>query len=151
MEKQTDDQVALDMVVQAKRRFLSLTACSFGKGFHSRANQIALKEQLDLVALRRKGKLSVQAQADERADTFARVRRAHSAVESAINALEMHGLDRCLDHGINGFNGFKRYVAMAVVARNIHRIGTILWQREQERAKKNTKYADRDTTYKLAA
>ena len=148
MQKQTDDQVAVDMVVQAKRRFPDLNACSFDKGFHSTANQIALKEQLDLVALPRKGKLSAQAQALEQADAFARARRAHSGVESAINALEVHGLDRCLDHGIDGF---KRYVAMAVVARNIHRIGAILWQREQERAKRKTNYADRDTTYKLAA
>ena len=148
MQKQTDDQVTLEMVVQAKRRFPNLNACSFDKGFHSTANQIALKEHLDLVALPKKGKLSAQTKADEQADAFARARRAHSAVESAINALEVHGLDRCLDHGIDGF---KRYVAMAVVARNIHRIGAILWQHEQERAKRKRKYADRDTTYKLAA
>ena len=148
MEKQTDDQVTLEMVVQAKKRFPNLNACSFDKGFHSPANQIALKEQLDLVALPRKGKLSVQAQAEEQADAFVRARRAHSGVESAINALEVHGLDICPDHGIEGF---KRYVALAVVARNIHRIGAILWQQEQEREKRKTKYADRDTTYKLAA
>jgi hypothetical protein len=47
----------------------------------------------------------------------------HSAVESAINALEVHGLDRCPDHGIEGF---KRYVALSVVARNLQRIGAIL-------------------------
>jgi hypothetical protein len=44
----------------------------------------------------------------------------------------VHGLDRCPDRGIEGF---KRYVALAVVARNIHRIGAILWQREQEARK----------------
>ena len=148
MEKQTDEQVTLEMVVQAKKRFPNLNACSFDKGFHSPANQIALKEQLDRVVLPRKGRLSVQAQAVEQADAFVRARHAHSAVESAINALEVHGLDRCPDHGINGF---KRYVALAVVARNIHRIGAILWQQEQEREKRKTRYADRDTTYKLAA
>ncbi len=148
MEKKTDDQVTLEMVVQAKRRFPNLNACSFDKGFHSTANQIVLKEQLDLVALPRKGNLSEQAQALEQSDVFARARRAHSGVESAINALEVHGLDRCPDHGINGF---KRYVALAVAARNIHRIGAILWQHEQEHAKRTTNYADRDTNYKLAA
>ena len=148
MEKQTDEQVTLEMVVQAKKRFPNLNACSFDKGFHSPANQIALKEQLDRVVLPRKGRLSVQAQAVEQADAFVRARHAHSAVESAINALEVHGLDMCPDHGINGF---KRYVALAVVARNIHRIGAILWQQEQEREKRKTRYADRDTTYKLAA
>jgi len=53
-------------------------------------------------------------------------------VESAINGLEVHGLDVCPDHGITGF---KRYVALAVVARNIHRIGAILWQKDQEELK----------------
>jgi IS5 family transposase len=52
----------------------------------------------------------------------------HSAVESAINALEVHGLDRCPDHGIEGF---KRYVALSVVARNLQRIGAILTDKAQ--------------------
>ena len=98
------------------------------------------------MALPRKGKLSEQAQALEQGDAFARARRAQSGVESAINALEVHGLDRCPDHGINGF---KRYVALAVVARNIHRIGAILWQREQERAwmKRNMPIEIRPTSW----
>ena len=148
MQKQTDDQVTLEMVVQAKKRFPNLNVCSFDKGFHSKANQIELKDKLELVALPRKGKLSTQAQAFEQTDGFVKARRAHSGVESAINALEVHGLDMCPDHGIDGF---KRYVALAVVARNIHRIGALLWQQEQERERRKTKYADRDTTYKLAA
>ena len=61
---------------------------------------------------------------------FVRLRQQHSAVESAINALEVHGLDRCLDHGLDGF---RRYVALAVVARNIQRLGAILRQQEAQR------------------
>jgi hypothetical protein len=148
MQNQTDDQVTLEMVSQAQKRFPRLNACSFDKGFHSPANQIALKEQLDLVVLPRKGKLSRQAQQQEQAPDFVKARRAHSAVESAINALEVHGLDVCPDHGIDGF---KRYVALAVLARNIHRIGAIAWQRDIEREQRKTRSADRDTTYKLAA
>ena len=148
MQHQTDDQVTLEMVAEAKKRFPTLNACSFDKGFHSKANQIALKEQLELVALPRKGKLSQQAQQEEQAPAFVKARRAHSAVESAINGLEVHGLDVCPDHGIEGF---KRYVALAVVARNIHRICAILWQQEQKREQGKQKYSDRDTTYKLAA
>ena len=68
-------------------------------------------------------------------------------MESAINGLEVHGLDRCPDHGIAGF---KRYVALAVVARNIHRIGAILAQRELARLQRATKYAERQTMLKLA-
>ena len=130
MQKETDDQVTVSMVEEARKRFPKLNACSFDKGFHSPENQIALKGQLDLVALPRKGKLSQQSQAIEQSDDFVKASRAHSAVESAINALEVHGLDMCPDHGINGF---KRYVALAVVARNIHRIGAILWQQEIKR------------------
>ncbi|MEA1866937.1 MAG: ISNCY family transposase, partial [Thermodesulfobacteriota bacterium] len=66
-------------------------------------------------------------------EEFIQARRKHSAVESSINALENHGLDRCLDHGINGF---KRYVALAVVARNIQIIGHILQQKENKRLKR---------------
>ena len=50
-----------------------------------------------------------------------------------------------------GITGFKRYVALAVLARNIHRIGEILWQRNKKREQRKSPPADRDTTYKLAA
>jgi len=36
----------------------------------------------------------------------------------------------------NGIDGFKRYVALAIVACNIHRIGDILWQQDMERGRK---------------
>ena len=148
MQKSGDDQVAVPMVAAAKKRFPNLNVCSFDKGFHTLQNQAALQEHLTLVALPRKGKLSQSAQAVEQADGFVKARRAHSAVESAINALEVHGLDRCPDHGIDGF---KRYVALAVVARNIHRIGAILKQQQQQRGQRKKKYSDRECTFKLAA
>ena len=148
MQKKTDDQVAVSMVGEAKMRFPNLNVCSFDKGFHSPENQIALKGQLEQVVLPRKGKLSQLAQAAEQAEPFLKARHAHSAVESAINALEGHGLDMCPDHGIGGF---KRYVALAVVARNIHRIGDILWKQELQREQRRRKYFDRDPPYKRAA
>ena len=78
----------------------------------------------------RKGKLSAVDKATETDAEFVRLRGQHSAVESAINALESHGLDLCRDHGIVGF---RRYVALAVVARNIQRLGAIIRQQEVER------------------
>lgn len=148
MQKQTDDQVAVPMVTQAKKRFPSLAACSFDKGFHSSANQLALQEQLTLVALPRKGKLSKNAQEVEQSPPFINARRAHSAVESAINAIEVHGLDICRDHGIAGF---KRYVAWAVVTRNIHRIGALLWRQDQQRALRAKNRSAHDPPSKQAA
>ena len=119
----------LEMVKKTKERFPKLKSCGFDKGFHSLENQIELKKKLPLVVLPRKGKLSEAAKAIEIAPEFVKARKAHSAVESAINTLEVHGLDVCPDHGIDAF---KRYVWWAVVARNIHRIGDILWERETE-------------------
>jgi transposase, IS5 family len=148
MQQQTDEQVAVSMVTQAKQRFASLTRCSFDKGFHSPSNQLALQEHLDVVALPRKGKLSHQARAAQQSAAFIKARRKHSAVESAINALEVHGLDRCADHGIDGF---KRYVAFAVVARNIHRIGALLWQQAQKRERSKKRCSDRAPPLKRAA
>lgn len=145
MEKQTDDQIAVAMVTEAKKRFPTLNACSFDKGFHSPANQTELARQLDQVTLPRKGKLSKERKEVEQSDAFVKARRTHSAVESAINALEVHGLDKCPDHGIEGF---KRYVALAIVARNIRRIGDILWQQDVERERKAIK---RKLKYQQAA
>ena len=91
---------------------------------------------------------SQEAQAEQQSKAFIKARRVHSAVESAINALEVHGLDKCLDHGIGGL---KRYVAFAVVARNIHRIGAILWQQEQKREQRKKSYSNRAPLLKRAA
>lgn len=129
MEKEVDNKVAISMVTESKNKFPKLNSMSFDKGFHSPDNQEQLRNILDVVALPRKGKLSKVNKEIENTEEFRSCRKKHAAVESAINALEIHGLDRCLDHGINGF---KRYVALAVVARNIHRIGDILHKREQK-------------------
>jgi len=100
------------------------------KGFHSKDNQVRLREIVNLVVIPKKGRLSVADREIESGAEFVRLRQKHSAVESAINALEQHGLDVCPDHGIVGF---KRYVALAVVARNVQRLGAILRQQGAER------------------
>ncbi len=133
MEHTTDDQVAIEIIEQTRKRFPQLVSVSMDKGFHSPANQRELQEHLDLVVLPKKGKRSAADRARESDSEFIRLRRTHCAVESAINALEVHGLDKCPDHGIDAF---KRYVAMAVVARNIQRIGAILYDQERERKKR---------------
>ena len=138
MEKTTDDKIAVAIVKATQARFPTFKACSpfdptqdrFDKGFHSPANQTELKALLDQVTLAKKGKLSLKEQERETEDAFVAARKAHTAVESGINALEVHGLDVCPDHGIDGF---KRYVALAVVSRNIQKIGQIKRDAERER------------------
>jgi transposase, IS5 family len=136
MENQTDDQVAVQMVDASKEKFPRLNACSFDKGFHSPNNQRDLRQRLDHVVLPRKGKLSVQNREIEKSAGFVASRKQHAAVESAINALENHGLDRCRDHG---FHGFKRYVALAVLSRNIQKIGAAIREKVVKRIKRQNR------------
>lgn len=130
MENTTDDKIAVAIVKETQAHYSSFKACSFDKGFHSPVNQTELKAMLDQVTLPKKGKLSAKEEERETSEAFVAARKAHSAVESGINALEVHGLDKCLDQGIDGF---KRYVALAVVSRNIQKIGQITRDKERER------------------
>jgi hypothetical protein len=141
MERTTDDQVAIALVDETQQRFPRLRAISMDKGFHSPANQTALKARLECVVLPKKGRRSQADKARESEPEFRQLRKAHAAVESAINALEQHGLDKCPDHGIEGF---KRYISLAVVARNIQRLGAVLRQQEYEKeARKRGPYNKR--------
>lgn len=146
MEKQTDEQVAVSMVTEAKEKFAGLNTCSFDKGFHSPHNQEDLRELIDHVVLPRKGRLSQEAMEIEHSGNFIKSRRKHSAVESAINALENHGLDRCPDHGIMGF---KRYVGLAVLARNIQILGAKIQQQELKRIRRQKR--GMESSYSVAA
>jgi IS5 family transposase len=130
MQKEMDDQIAVQIIKESKERFPHLISCTFDKGFHSQENQKELAVLLDKVILPRKGKLSAINKEIENSEEFKEARRKHSAIESSINALENHGLDRCLDHGIHGF---KRYVGLAVLARNIQILGHILQQKQLQR------------------
>lgn len=129
MEKQKDVDIAVTMVAVAKSKFAALSCCSFDKGFYSPANKQELQTILEDVVLPKKGRLSEAEKQIEFSDEFIEARHKHAAVESAINALENHGMDRCLDFGLKGF---KRYVALAVVARNIQILGAKLRQRSLE-------------------
>jgi IS5 family transposase len=130
MQKTTDDKVAVTMVEATKAQFPSFNACSFDKGFHSPGNQKELQTLMDQVVLPKKGRLSKADQEREYAPEFVQAKKQHSAVESAINALEVHGLDKCPDHGIDAF---ERYVALAVLSRNIQKLGAIKRDRERQR------------------
>ena len=133
MEQLTDEKLAVAMVRGAKDRFPNLAGCSFDKGFYSPDNKGDLGKILDYVILPKKGRLSVKDKEIEHSEEFVKSRRKHSAVESSINALENHGLDRCLDHGLHGF---KRYVALSVLARNIQILGHLLQQKELKRSRR---------------
>jgi len=127
MENEKDDEIAILMVVQAKKKYSTLKECSFDRGFYTPCNKKELKKILEHTVLPKKGKLSAIDKEEEHSEEFIKARHKHSAVESSINALENHGLDRCRDHGIDGF---KRYVSLAVLARNIQLLGHMIQQKE---------------------
>jgi hypothetical protein len=92
MQQQTDDQIAIDLITETQVRYPNLRVCSFDKGFHSPENQIELAKKLDRVVLPKKGRCNKQEQERQSSAEFKTSRRQHSAVESGINALEVHGL-----------------------------------------------------------
>lgn len=137
MRRETDEKVAVDMVRTAKEKFAALRGCSFDKGFYSPANKQALAEILEKVVMPRKGRLTLRDKEEEHAEEFIAARYKHAAVESAISAMENHGLDRCLDMGLEAF---ERYVALAVTARNLQILGGVLMEKERKRAARRWKY-----------
>lgn len=136
MQKQTDCEIAVALAMKTKKRFPDLMQVSADKGFHSKETQSELLNVVDVVVIPNKGKLSRARAEEEAREEFRRARHQHSAVESAINALEVHGLDICPDKGIAGF---RRYVALAVAARNLQRIGAILEKKAQRAEKRKAR------------
>jgi IS5 family transposase len=136
MQKETDDKIAVAIVKEIQKRFSNFRICSFDKGFYSPENRKELAELLDLSVLPKKGKLSLADQEIQNETAFVEAIKQHSAVESGINALEQHGLDRCPDQGIGGF---KRYVSLGVVGRNIQKLGAILREHESQEGKRKNK------------
>jgi len=133
MQELTDERVAVPIVEQTKERYPELSSCSFDKAFWTPENKRKLAKILDSVAMRRKGRPTEAEQLEQSDPEYQRAYRRHPAIESAIHALENHGLDRCRDHGIEGF---RRYVAMAMVARNIQQLGSILFEIEKRKLEK---------------
>ena len=128
MQKEMDVDIAEQIIKDCQSNFPNFKACSFDKGFDSAVNQKKLEAILDKVIMPKKGKLSKERQAIENDKEFIKDRHQHSAVESSINCLEQHGLGKCLDKGIDGFT---RYISMAIAARNVQRIGSILRAKEK--------------------
>jgi len=103
-----------------------LASLSFDKGFTRKADRELLELYVPQVVMPKRGKKTEAEAAAESTKKFVALRRAHSAVESDINALEHHGLNRCLDLGLEGYT---RYVGYGVLAYNLHVIGRRLLAR----------------------
>lgn len=128
-----DVDVAVPVVAAAQAKYPQLASCSFDRGFHSPANQRDLAERLTKVTLPVKGKGNAESRVREAKDDFQAAQRQHPAVESAIHALECHGLARIRNRGQAGF---ERTVALSILGANLHRLGVLLQQRARKRRRR---------------
>ncbi|NRA12742.1 MAG: ISNCY family transposase [Crocinitomicaceae bacterium] len=144
MNKEQDKDIAVEMTRDVQKLFPMLKSISFDKGFYSKKdkdgnNNQSKIEMLNVTAhLPVKGRRNKDAETRENSAEFIVARKQHPAVESAINALESHGFDRCPD---KGSSNFERYAAMAISASNIHHIGAIIMARELEAERKRKRSA----------
>lgn len=119
---------------------------SFDKGFYSKDNfNIVSESGTKQVIMPKKGKKNKAEQERESNPQFKKLRNKHSAVESNINMLEHHGLNRCPDKGLRGL---KEYVGLSVLAYNLHILGNHLIALERKKEERLGKQRER---YKHAA
>lgn len=141
-EKDATQVESLTERLQTKFSGRKIYSHSFDKGFFSKNNYESLKQaQVENIILPKRGKLNTEEKERESNKTFKALRNAHSAVESNINMLEHHGLNRCADKGLHGY---KRYVGLSVLAYNLHILGNHLIaverKKEEERQKQRERY-----------
>ena len=110
-----------------------VASLSFDKGFTRTADRELLSLYVPEVVMPKRGKKNAAETARESEKEFVTLRRQHSAVESEINSLEHHGLNRCLDVGIEGY---QRYVGYGVLSYNLHVIGRELLARQRTRGER---------------
>jgi len=107
-----------------------VASLSFDKGFTRPADRELLSLYVPTVVMPKRGKKNAAETQRERTKKFVALRHQHSAVESEINSLEHHGLNRCLDVGLKGY---QRYVGYGVLSYNLHVIGRELLARQRAR------------------
>jgi transposase, IS5 family len=130
MEKQKDPSQVDSLCERIKKTFAGkkVYSHSFDKGFWSKANYKTLQDAaIEQAILPKKGRHNQEDKARESDTTFKKLRNAHSAVESNINMLEHHGLNRCMDKGLRNY---KRCVGLSVLAYNLHILGNALKAKE---------------------
>jgi hypothetical protein len=141
MEKQKDPSQVIPLLSRIQRNFpsIEITSHSFDKGFYSNDNQQALEQSATkLPVLPKRGRHNKEDKERESNDEFKKMKRRHSAVESNINMLEHHGLNRCMDKGLRNF---KRYVGLSVLAYNLHIMGNVLIAAERKKQEREMKMA----------
>jgi len=134
-----DRDVAVEQTRSVQERLRNrIEELSFDRGFHSPENQIELAKIVNDVCLPKPGRKQSVEQHTSASIKFHQSRQRHPGVESAIGALQSgNGLVRCRDVGEVGF---ARYIALAVLGRNIHTLGKLLIAKQQPESYAATSY-----------
>lgn len=135
IEKQADVELSIPLAdklisLYGESSFFSI---SFDKGFWKKENKELLQLYFEQVIMPKKGKKNITEQDEESTKEFKKLRNNHSGIESNINSLEHHGLNRCPD---KGKRGFIKYAAIGVLAYNLHRLGMVLITQQEKRLQK---------------
>ena len=139
MKTENDVDVCVPFTKKVVSSFPAIESVSYDKGYWSPDNMKNLSEIIEFPVLPKKGRLSTKDHERQQNPEFIKCRKAHPAVESAINGLEHSGLDRCPDRTLPGF---ERYVGLSVLARNLQTLGTVI----HEKAKKKSRRKKRKKT-----
>lgn len=132
MRKQHDSQMVQSLHQEIGKKYpdLKIESWSFDKNFYSKDNYEYLEEQVTCVTMPKKGKRSKKQQAIENQDDFRYWKSKHATVEANIAQIQHHGAIQCPDKGAKAFD---RYVGLAVIAYNLHRIGNIVKQKKRKK------------------
>lgn len=106
-----------------------IRSISFDKGFSNKEDRELLELYIPEVIMLKRGRLSKEDQKRQSNKRFVELRYKHNAIESNINCLEHHGLNRCPDKGLKGF---RRYAGLGVLAYNLHKIGNRLLEKQRQ-------------------
>lgn len=111
----------------------AILSLSFDKGFSSAGDRELIELFIPEVIMPKKGRKNQADVERENTPRWKKLRNQHSAVESNINSLEHHGLNRCPDKRLTGY---QRYVGFGVLAYNLHKIGAKLLANQSKEKEK---------------
>ncbi len=126
-----DHTADVDMLLPLVDRLITkfkIKGLSADKGYFKKEYKDLIALFIPQVVIPKKGKLSASEKEEESDPLFYKAHQKHSAIESNINELEHRGLGRCKD---KGYDGFREYIGVGVIAYNMKRIGEYLLKLDQ--------------------
>ncbi len=125
-----DQDLVVPVMKKLQKKFAGkIESASFDRGFHTPENQEELAKIVTNPCLAAKGQKQGQKQHEDGTVAFRKARQNHPGVESAIGALQAgNGQKRCRDRGKRGY---RRYVALGILGRNLQTLGKLLLAQDQ--------------------